>query len=239
MESYKITIDHREVHEHHPNASLTAEFDKLGIPYTLAQLKCGDILIENTATGDVCVIERKEVSDYVSSIVSGRLNQEVLRMNEHYSKSFLIIEGDFKDFYKSQAKLRKAKIIGKNVWFSSAHKIGSMVSISVRTNTKILQTADKEETVQMINTMAGKLTDGKLFSAPVFRTNKTPDRIYENLLLSFPGISHSKAERIIEKYPSWQLFTESILNKTFQLSGFGQKSIDLFYNFLSDQKEDL
>lgn len=231
--TYKITIDHRESHPHHRSASLTAEFDKLEIPYTLATLKCGDILIENTETGDACVIERKEVSDYANSVINGRLNQEIMRMNEHYSKSFLIIEGDFKDHYKKQAKLKRAKFINNMFMFSSAHKIGSMVSISVRTNTKILMTANKEETVQMINTIAGKFTDGKVFSAPVFRTHKTEERIYENLLLSFPGISHQKAELIMETYKSWKEFSDAVINKTFKLSGFGPKSVEMFYKALS------
>jgi ERCC4-type nuclease len=231
MVSYKITIDDREKHAD-GSASLTAEFDRLGIPYTLSRLKCGDILIENIDTKDICVIERKEVSDYCSSIIDGRLNQEIMRMNEHYSKSFLIIEGKFEDYYKKQAKLKRAKFI-KNIYgFSSAHKIGSMVSISVRTNTKILMSDSKEETVQMINTIAGKFTDGKCFSAPVFRTHKTEDRIYENLLLSFPTISHAKAERIMILYPTWALFSAAILNKSFKLEGFGQKTVDMFYKSL-------
>ena len=232
MDSYKITVDDREVHQGKA-ASLTAEFDKLEIPYTLARLKCGDILIENTNSGDICIIERKEVSDYATSVINGRLNQEIMRMNDHYSKSFLIIEGDFKDYYKKQAKLKRAKFIKKMFVFSNSHKIGSMVSISVRTNTKILMTANKEETVQMINTIAGKFTDGKCFSAPIFRTHKTEKRIYENLLMSFPAISHAKAEKIIEKYQTWRIFTAAVLNKTFELEGFGEKSLEMFYKALS------
>lgn len=229
--SYKITIDDREVHQG-KTASLTAEFDRLEIPYTLERLKCGDILIENTLTNDICVIERKEVSDYAKSVIDGRLNQEIMRMNEHYSKSFLIIEGAFKDYYKKQAKLKRAKFINNMFMFSNAHKIGSMVSISVRTNTKILMTDNKEETVQMINTIAGKFTDGKCFSAPIFRTHKTEERVYENLLLSFPTISHAKAERIMAQYPTWATFSAAVLNKMFELPGFGDTTKELFYKSL-------
>jgi ERCC4-type nuclease len=220
------------VHQNN-NASLTAEFDRLEIPYTLDHLKCGDILIENTKTNDICVIERKVIDDLVLSVLNGRLAKEVSRMNEHYSKSFLIIEGNWDDYYAKRAKIKRMGYIKNVHLFSNAHKIGAMVSILARTNTKIIETSSKEETVQYINTLAGKLTDGKVYSVPTFRTYKTEDKIYLNLLMSFPGVSENKAYTIMRKYPNWINFFDSIKNKTFELPGFGEKTVNMFYKYLN------
>jgi hypothetical protein len=46
--------------------------------------------------------------------------------------------------------------------------------------------------------------------------------------LAFPGISESKANLIIEKYKTWPVFEGAVLDGTFELAGFGKKSIEMF-----------
>jgi len=237
-ENFKLIVDTREEHQHQGSttACMITKLNELKIPYSKEMLPCGDYIIENVTTGGKCVIERKTIDDFVLSVLNGRLMQEVEKMNEIYSKSFLIIEGSWSDFYKNRAKLKKMKYIKNINSFTVGHRLGVMASISARTNTKILQTETQEQTIQLMISLASKLTDGKTFRAPEFKRSKTEEKIYLNVLHSFPGVSINKAEKIIEKYPSWQDFTKHISAGTFELEGFGKKSIEMFKNFVIGEK---
>lgn len=227
----EILLDFRERHENSESACLKEAFDKYGLPYTLQMLPVGDILIK-APSGDTLAIERKTVEDFVLSTMNGRLHSEIEKMNETYAKSILVIEGSWELYYKKRAKLKRAKFVKNANFFSSAQKAGIMSSISLRTNTKIIQTNSMEETINLVNSLSSKFEDGKVFTVPTFKRAKTEEKIYLNLLISFPGISEAKAERIIAKYPAWAEFSRNILNKTFELEGFGEKTIDLFYKSL-------
>jgi len=56
--------------------------------YTVEQLDIADIIIS-----DDVAIERKEGSDFVSSIMDNRLFEQMMRLKETYAKPILILEG--------------------------------------------------------------------------------------------------------------------------------------------------
>jgi ERCC4-type nuclease len=58
------------------------------INYTVEQLDIADIIIS-----DDVAIERKEGSDFVSSIMDNRLFEQMMRLKETYAKPILILEG--------------------------------------------------------------------------------------------------------------------------------------------------
>lgn len=234
--NYKIVVDFREQHNNSDTACMITKLDELKIPYSKEMLPVGDYVVENTITGDKCVVERKTVDDFVLSVLNGRLMQEVEKMNETYSRSFLIIEGSWTQYYKDRAILQKRKFVRNVNAFTVNHRLGVMASISARTSTKIIQTDNQEQTIQLLISLAGKLTDGKVFTAPSFKRAKTEEKIYLNVLHSFPGISIEKAEKIIQKYHTWQDFTHHISNHTFELEGFGRKSIEMFEKFIMGGK---
>jgi ERCC4-type nuclease len=228
-----IILDTREKHENSESACLKQAFDKYGISYTLKMIPVGDILIINKETGHTLAIERKAIEDFVLSTMNGRLHSEIEKLNETYERSILIVEGSWDTYIKKRAKLKRAKFVKNAYFFTSAHKMGIMSSISLRTNTKIIQTVSMDETIALVNSLCAKFEDGRIFTVPMFKRAKTEEKIYLNLLISFPGISEAKAERIIEKYPTWVSFSVAILNKTFELEKIGEKTIEMFYKTLS------
>lgn len=64
----------------------------LGCKVEAKNLEIGDYLTE----GNVC-IERKTFQDFVSSIVDGRLFNQIRELKEKYEKSIIVIEGN--DYY--------------------------------------------------------------------------------------------------------------------------------------------
>jgi len=227
----EILLDTRERHENSESACLKQAFDNYGLPYTLQMLPVGDILIK-APSGDTLAIERKTVEDFVLSTMNGRLHSEIEKMNETYARSILIIEGSWDLYFKKRAMLKRANFVKNANFFSSAQKMGIMSSITIRTNTKIIQTNSMEETMNLINSLSSKFEDGKVFAVPTFKRAKTEAKIYLNLLLSYPGVSEAKAERIMAQYPTWAIFSEAVLDQTFELQGFGKKTVELFYNSL-------
>jgi ERCC4-type nuclease len=233
MSNFSIIVDTRETHENSDNNNIMKTFDELNVPYTKEMLPVGDYVVTNKTNGAQCVIERKIINDFVLSVLNGRLNQEILKMNEAYSQSFLIIEGKWSDYYKDRAKLKRAKYVKNINAFTVNHRLGVMASISARTNTKILYTENQEQTIQLLISLANKLTDGKIYTAPVFKRAKTEEKIYLNVLTSFPNISEDKAQKIIDKYSTWPDFVTAISNKTFDMDGFGKVSVKMFENFIN------
>ena len=78
-----IILDNRE---HKLQKVLDQRKDR--ITYEVEQLEVADIVITN----DVA-IERKEGSDYISSISDGRLFEQLIRLKDAYPIPILIIEG--------------------------------------------------------------------------------------------------------------------------------------------------
>jgi ERCC4-type nuclease len=227
----QIFLDTRERHEGSESACLKSAFDSYGLSYTLQMLPVGDILIQ-APSGDTLVCERKTCEDLVLSIMNGRLHSEIEKMNEVYARSILIIEGSWDLYFKKRAKLKRAKYIKNVHFFSSAHKMGMLSSILLRTNTRVVQTSSMDETIQLVNSLSAKFQDGKVFTVPSFKRAKSEEKIFSYVLQSFPGVSEDKAGIIIKSYPTWQLFTKAIEEHTFKLSGFGDKSIKMFEKFL-------
>jgi Fanconi anemia group M protein len=65
------------------------------IEYKIQQLDVGDIIASKDAA-----IERKEGSDFVSSIMDNRLFEQLLRLKETYPKPILVLEGLNDDIFK-------------------------------------------------------------------------------------------------------------------------------------------
>jgi len=233
--NYTITIDTREEHTNSTDKNGLKVFDDNNIPYIRKMLACGDYLIEDKKDPTNCfVVEKKIISDFVGSVMDGRLKQEIEKMNECYSKNYLIIVGQWKDYYKDRSVKKARGFVKKVRHFAVEQRLGMIASISARTNTKVLQVDNDEQFIELIQKLAEKSTDGQIFTAPVFKRAKTEDKIYVNVLCSFPNISPTKAEKIMAVYPTWGSFVEAVLGQIFELPGFGTKSVDMFFNFLNE-----
>jgi len=77
-----IQVDDRE-----SRSSYKKSFEKLGIKYEQKRLLIGDFVY-----GDVC-IERKDMEDFVSSIMSGHMETQLQNMSQNFKHCFLMISG--------------------------------------------------------------------------------------------------------------------------------------------------
>src|SRR3990167_570922 len=164
-----LVIDNREV-------DIIINCKKLGIPFTVEQLKIGDI-----TNGIVC-IERKTTSDFVASMIDGRLTEQITYMQE-YAKPIVIIEGSWQ---------------GLESHMNMNAILGMIAAIAARTNVSFMHTDNSMETAYLAAKICEKSTDGKSFNhKDVIRKDIPLDLA---MLCLVPKISLIKAEKLLAHY---------------------------------------
>ena len=80
----KIIVDNRE-----RKSGISEELSDLDVNFEFSQLELGDFILS-----DDCVVERKTISDFLSSLVDGRLFSQAKNLKDHFDKVLYILEGD-------------------------------------------------------------------------------------------------------------------------------------------------
>jgi DNA excision repair protein ERCC-4 len=174
---YKIVVDSREL-----RSELPFFLYKAGNLITVSTLQIGDYLLNEK----ICV-ERKNISDLISSIKSGRLYNQARMLTFHYHRSILLIEFNCRpclsDFYNHDTDTFRNSLVSKFCLFIITFP-----------------------TVRVI------WSESSLFSTKIFRQiqNKEADEpditkldidpILQEVLLSIPGINQFNLRKVIKSF---------------------------------------
>jgi len=172
-----IKIDSRE------DSKVFNLFEKLEIEYEKEMLSVGDIVCNDKS---VC-IERKTIKDFVNSIKKNHLQEQLANMQENFENNYLIISGGLKELAFSPIQ-----------WTVEQH-LGSLASLAVRYNVKILQVDNDTQLVKLAKKIIDKTNDGKSPTGYIKRIKYTEDNIHINMLRAIPGIGLKKASKFLEK----------------------------------------
>jgi len=172
----KIIVDFRE-----KNSRLPSHLFKRGFNVEFRELKIGDYII-----GDV-VIERKEVHDFLGSIINKRVMKQLLELSQHKSK-FLFIEGYF--------DLSGEKFFGIN---SNAIR-GFLLSVGLRYGVPIIFTKDSEDSSKFMWILANKKSGDVNLNFSKRARNKKEQ--LEFVLEGFSGIGPKSAKVLLGKFGS-------------------------------------
>lgn len=143
-------------------------------------LKIGDYLIGNT------IIERKTVSDFISSMLNKRLIQQLNQM-QIYPQKILIIEGEL-DLNNNETNLNSNAIRGFILSILTHHQI------------LIIQTQDYKDTSQYLITLAKQQIKNPSPTTLHQRIPKTIKEQKQYILESFPNIGPKKAELLLKRF---------------------------------------
>lgn len=159
---------------------LTEKQNKKEIELAINSLKIGDYLIGNT------IIERKTVSDFISSMINKRLVQQLSQMKQ-YPHQLLIIEGNLENFES----------------FNNPNAIRGMI-LSILTNYQIpiIFTEDYKETTEYLIVLAKQQLKKPQEISLHSRIPKTIKEQKKYVLESFPDIGPVKAKKLLEKFKS-------------------------------------
>lgn len=170
---------------HEKNSLVISELHKsTQVRLEIKSLKIADYIVNDIA------IERKTVSDLISSMISKRLIQQLTQMRA-YKKSLLIIEGDLDEVLNKEDNIAKALR-------------GLLVSISTNTITSIIRTQDYNDTAKYLIALAKQQLKPKQEISLHSRIPKTKKEQKQYILESFPNIGPAKAKQLLKKFKTVQ-----------------------------------
>lgn len=148
------------------------------------KLEIGDYLIGET------IIERKTFSDFISSMLDKRLQEQIINIKK-YPKHFLIIEGFYYNYQNQKINIHENAIRGM------------LLSIATDFQVPIIFTEDEDDTSKFLILTAKKYEKPKQeYSIRQSKTLKTHDEQKQFILEGFPGIGPTTAKQLIKEFKS-------------------------------------
>jgi ERCC4-type nuclease len=175
-----ITIDYRE-----RNSLVASHLVKLGFIVEFRELKIGDYIVRDV------VIERKTISDFLSSMINHRLVNQIEELKQ-YDNKLLIIEGN------SEQELYSDEEGGIN---SNAIR-GFLIHILLVHKIPIIFSKNSEDTAKFISVIAKRKDREINLNAKKKKLNKREQLQF--IIESFPGVGPKKAKKLLEKFGSIQ-----------------------------------
>ncbi len=194
----KIFIDHRE----QKLIRLLSETKE--IEAVRKQLDVGDIIIS-----DRVGIERKEVKDFLQSIIDKRLFRQIVALKDTFEQPLIILEG--KNLYGI-----------RNIHPNAIR--GALASIACDFGIPVIPTRDLEETKDMVIALAKREHDDKKeISLRGTRRSKTEKEVQEYIISGFPDINIKLSRRILEKFGTIKKFVNAKEEKLEKIEGIGKE----------------
>lgn len=175
-EKQKIIADYRE-----KNSLVVSELISLALEIEFRELKVADYLVNDIA------IERKTVSDFISSMLNKRIIRQLEEIQQ-YEKKFLIIEGiDEQELYSDDRT--------EGVHANAIR--GFLLSIILKFKVPIIFSKNYEDTAKFINVLARKKE--KESSLNVSKKTLNKKERMQFILEAFPGIGPKTAKKLLEE----------------------------------------
>jgi len=176
----KIIIDYRE-----KNSLVASYLISLGFEIEFKELKIGDYVVKDT------IIERKTISDFISSMINGRLLKQLDELKQFENK-LLIIEGISKqEIYTDENSGVNANAIR-----------GFLLSILLKHKIPLLFTKDSEDTAKFIDVLSRKKAKDIKLNAGKKILNKKEQMQF--IIEGFPGIGPKSSKELLKKFGSIQ-----------------------------------
>lgn len=203
-----IIADYRE-------KEVVGHLRNLGSNVNEMNLKVGDF----TCSSNGVVIERKTHSDFVSSIIDGRIFEQVKYLKENYERPVIIVEG-FSDREINENALK-----------------ATIASLITKFNASFVNTKNPLDTAKMIYWLAKKeQEDGNKNLG--FKQGKKPKetkKLQEFILSSIPGISDVLAKRLLENFESVERVFNATEIELSKVKGVGKKLANKIKKLLTNK----
>ncbi len=203
-----IIADYRE-------REIIENLKSLGASVNEVNLKVGDFV----CSSDGVVIERKTHSDFISSIVDGRIFEQLGHLKENYERPVIIVEG-FSDREINENALR-----------------ATIASLITKFNASFVNTKNSLDTTKMVYWLAKKEQED-MNKALGFKQGKKPKemkRLQEYVLSSIPGISKVLAARLLEKFGNIEQVVNASEMELSKVKGVGKKLANKIKKLLTNK----
>jgi len=198
IDDLRMVIDERERKSGIPDL-----LKQIGVKVEMMNLPVGDYIVAPET-----IVERKSISDFISSVFDGRLFDQCNRLKEHFEHPCIIIEGNVDEI----------DAITENplVFY------GAMSSVVLDFKIPVIPTPTASHTAKLLVSMCAR--QGTVKGPFLKKIRKSGDLKQQQLsiLCSLPGVGEKLATRMLEKFGS----TSNSLNASYvelsKISGMGE-----------------
>ena len=213
-----IIIDTREKRSYVPK-----KLQDWNIPITFSVLEVGDYVCVGKEN---VVVSRKEVHDYVGSLTSGHLNNELYDMSRNYPYAILIVEG----FVSEALMYRKLK---RYNFFSSL--VGSTLKRAPEGRQGVISVLCAEtpfDTALILKFIHDKVTEEEgLIRKPVLQAIRwKPEERTVAILAAFEGVGEKRAQDILKHFGTLKAVCEASVEELMEVKGIGRRIAESIYN---------
>ena len=154
------------------------------------------------------VVERKTISDLISSIFDGRLFDQCNRLKENYQFPILLIEGDIDEIEK----------LTENPFVF----YGAISSIVIDFKIPVIPTPNASHTSKLLISMCSRKD---IASGPFIKKIRKSSNLQKqqlSMLCSLPGVGEKTAVRMLEKFGTPLKVLSSSVTELSKVSGLGE-----------------
>ncbi len=204
----KVIVDNRE-----RNQELIGTMEANGIDMEFKTVHVGDYVISDR----VC-IERKTIYDFESSIINGRLFDQIKRLKENYEFPILILEGD-SDYFRL-----KNNVIN-----------GAIASLYIDYGIDIIHTYDAGNTADIIASIA-RHEQEKSLREPTLKGGArayTKGQFQEYVIGNLPGVGPKLAKALLSHFKSIKNIANADESELMKIEKIGKKKAAIIHDTLN------
>ena len=198
LKDIRIVVDEREKKSGIPNL-----LRGIGISLEIKTLPIGDYIVAPET-----IVERKTISDLVSSIFDGRLFDQCHRLKENYQFPILVIEGNIDEI--------------EELTENSLVFYGAISSIALDFKIPVIHTPNASHTSKLLVSMCSRKDASKGPFIKKIRKSNDIQKQQLSMLCSLPGVGEKTAIRMLEKFGTPLRVLSSTTTELSKVSGLGE-----------------
>jgi len=209
---YTLIVDSRE------KENVRKALDAFNVNYVIQTLPVGDFQIY-TPQGKVTV-ERKQMGDFISSLMSGRLESQMHRLANEPLPG-LLLTGSFAEYRR----------YAKSTNFTIDHVIGAVASCVVKYGLRFviwIQSAENQPHatgVQLTAKILKKLAEGKLDQIPDRRLKLSKENPQQDAVRLLCGVPANIAKELLLKFGCIRAIMDATDEQLLEVRGMGHTRI--------------
>jgi Fanconi anemia group M protein len=184
------------------SSEVVRELSRKGVVVKSQQLDVGDYILS-----DRLAVERKEVGDFLSSLMGGRLFSQLKMLKSAYVNPLLVLEGE--------GLLERRGMSDQAI-------IGALASIVSDFNIPIISTSNAKETANLLAIMVKReISEGRPVGIRGEKVSMSLQERQQFIIEGLPGVSATLAQRLLAHFGSVKAIMEADEKRLCEVKGIG------------------